>query len=572
MTRALLPLGLLLLGACSGGEADVVGSADVAVAASSPAEDRQDPKPATQGTEPNTPDDSATKTPDVESNEESRPDSKSSVDVTVPPSYPLRFLKQAAEDPARWEARLIERAAEGHCTFWSWRVLELGTPDPRLTYASIEHPLRDDVEVFAEVRQRGGDWLARTQVPVARGVQVEPIDMKLLQVAVFGGGVVDGDGDPVMNAELRLYQVEGSRAPVFYSHPHLAWTNDAGEFRFGGVEPGNYWLRVVTEGRPPVVLQLQLEGGDSSSYELKMSTLESMGQLPIAVLGFHEGHLPSALLTLHSLDGQGVRRVAHPRKDDDALAQLMRAGVGYAGLFPRLPEGRYALSVLGLDSHPYEPATSQIEFDALGEGVRIQAQLTEESHPLRFLVRAAGSEEALRDCYLRFSSNTWWAPESLVLQPTEKEASFSPDMPTPQWMVGRAGYQPAFGTFEPDESNPDETLEEIELVPGWGCELLFRDGRARLPAPESDTWERTGAVHLAAPLEGVAVYADGEKVAQSDQTGRVRILLPAPPTSLRFEFGDWEELPHYLTGFVDAHDIRGIETVGSTVVWFDRRE
>ena len=102
--------------------------------------------------------------------------------------------------------------------------------------------------------------------------------------------------------------------------------------------------------------------------------------------------------------------------------------------------------------------------------------------------------------------------------------------------------------------------------------MLFRDGRERLPAPESDTWKRTGIVRLAAPLKGVIVYADGEEIARSDGTGRVRLLLPMAPAELSFEFPGWQELPHYLTGFLDPHNLPALEASGSTVVWFDRRE
>ncbi len=489
----------------------------------------------------------------------------------VPPSYALRFLEQAAREPERWEARLIERNPHGRLTFWSWRTLLQAGENPRLTYESIEQPARPGVEVFAEVRQRGGDWLARALVPSSRGLQLEPVDLQLVQVAVFGGGLIDAESEPVLNAELRLYQAKGAATPVFYTHPHLAWTDSGGEFRFGGVEPGFYWLRVVTEGREPVVLQLDLKGGDSEAYELKMSTLGTTEELPIAVLGVSDQHLPSVLLALRSLDGQAVRRVAHPRLAEDPLAQLTRAGVGYAGLFPFLPEGSYELSVLGLDSNPYEPANSRLDFSALPKGVRVQAVPYEEIHELRFSVSDKESREALHDCYLRFSSADWWAPESLVLQPTEKGAGLSPEMPTPEWMVGRVGYQPVFGVFDPRSAQSQGELhEQVELIRGWGCHLLFRDGSQRLPEPGFDSWRRTGAVRMAEPLKDVLVFADGELVGRSDGAGRIRLQLPQAPRELRFQKDGLRELPHYLTGFVDAHDLDRLASVGSTVVWFDQ--
>jgi hypothetical protein len=489
--------------------------------------------------------------------------------LLVPPVYALRFLDHAAQEPIRWEARLLELDSFGRVITWGWRGLVKGDPDPLMVYNTIQREPQADHQSFVEVRQRDGDWMARVEVPSTVGKHIVPIDLTLVQVAVLGGGVIDQEDERLGGVELRLYQLSGSELNPLHDRPHLAWTNEVGEFRFPGVEPGRYYLRVRTEGRPQVAVEIDLEGGVTEGYELRMSSVEKTSELPLAILGVEEGHVPSALLALRSLGDEHVQRIVHTKSKGHPHAQILPSGVGYAAIFPLLPEGSYELNVLGLDSLAYAPAKSVIEFDDLGNGVRIQAQQPAALHSLNFNVSAEGSDKALKGCYLRFSSPDWWAPLGMRYRHTTDGVSLPSGMPIPDWMMGRAGFQPAYGSFAPEGTEPSVVQEAVVLKRGWGCELIFRDGSERLPSPGADSWERTALVHMAPALEGVVVRADGVELGRSDAMGRVRVALPAPPKILTFEKTGWLELPAFLTDFVDAHDRVSMEREGSTVVWFD---
>lgn len=502
--------------------------------------------------------------------EQHAPSERDSTRALEPPVFALRFLEQAAKDPGRWEARLLERDERGRLQSWGWRTLILGDPDPQLVYPARVFPPDPGVEAIVEVRLRQGDWLGRTIVPSTSGGDVQLVELELIQVAVFGGSVVGLADVPLADVELRLRQETGSSIEPLFDVPLVVWSDAQGGFRFGGVEPGDHHLRLRTEGLADVHLNVTLEGGVSDGYTLRMAAPLETSELPIALLGADDEVLPRALLTLRSLNGQHVWRSVHTSSRDNDRAEIQRAGVGYAILFPDLPMGRYELSVLGLDGLRYEPQSVELGFDQLAQGVALQAKTPSAFHRLSFDVRDGTSDEALPAAGVRFGTTGWWPANGLAIAPDGFVAELPSPFATPAWMVVREGYQPAYGVLATPAQDAEALRETVRLKAGWGCELTFRDGELRLPKALGDSWARSAAVHMARPLAGVRVLADGVSVGTSDAQGVLRIALDERPARLVFEKPDWNEFPAATTGFPDAHDTRLLGRAGATVVWFEQ--
>src|SRR5258708_35377092 len=79
---------------------------------------------------------------------------------------------------------------------------------------------------------------------VQAGREINDLLFQMLQAAVITGRVVDEDGDPLPNFEVGLLRkLPGkSREPAVTRNDR---TNDLGEYRFGGLFPGQYFVAVV---------------------------------------------------------------------------------------------------------------------------------------------------------------------------------------------------------------------------------------------------------------------------------------------------------------------------------------
>ncbi len=491
------------------------------------------------------------------------------VRVEPGPSYSLAFLAAAASEPARWEARVVEHASDGTFRPWSWQVLRPGDP-PRLRYLRVERPHDAQRTVFVELRLRYKDWFARAAVPSTRGVLAEPVALELVQYGSFGGVVRDSNGEPLREMEVRLYAESGSETPRVFLGPVLTRTDGEGAFRFDGVEPGHHDLHLRPEGRPEVHVHVDVEGGHADGAVYEVAALEGEVNLPLAIIGSgEEQDAPEAVVSLRSLDDPTVRRSLHTRMENGWLAQTERVGVGAAGIFAGLPRSRYELEVFGLDGRRYEPASIEVDAAGLEDGVAFALAPLEPLFEWTPVVRAAGSEQPFETYGLHLSSPEWWFPRGREIAAGESAAWLGPNVPASSWRLWREGFRPSWGSSLAWSAAVDLPAV-IELEPGWGCELIFRDASsARLPLPREDSWSRAGLVHAARPLADVEVFADGERAGRSDAQGRFRLQLDAPPGHLELRLDGWRALDPWLTGEVDREDSRALAREGSAVVWLE---
>ena len=101
-------------------------------------------------------------------------------------------------------------------------------------------------------QQASGKGRGNTQVRIldlTPGKNVRGIAFRLVPPGVIAGTVYDEDGDPVTLAQVKALRVAGSGAHRQLSDAGSAQTNDLGEYRIWGLEPGQY-LVVATYQRP----------------------------------------------------------------------------------------------------------------------------------------------------------------------------------------------------------------------------------------------------------------------------------------------------------------------------------
>lgn len=81
-----------------------------------------------------------------------------------------------------------------------------------------------------------------TLIALTKGQQMTGVNLTLIPQAVISGKVVDQDGDPVPNAQVRLVGQMWQRGKLRFMSRNGSNTNDLGEYRIANVAPGKYYV------------------------------------------------------------------------------------------------------------------------------------------------------------------------------------------------------------------------------------------------------------------------------------------------------------------------------------------
>lgn len=488
--------------------------------------------------------------------------------VDMGPSLALRFGEAAGIAPERFEARLVERGPGGADREWSWRRLVSGEL-PLLRYTSVEFPPSPSFHARVELRLVDGDWFGRAPVRSTSTVELQEVPVRLVQYAAFGGVVVDEQGAGVPQALVLLRQEAGEALPAYARDWRRARTGAGGAFLFAQeLEPGRHHLRVLAEGRSPINLDLKIEEGGLTGYELRIPTVATSESLSGVVRASPGEAGPAVVLSLRSEDGS-VERVLHALRQPSDLAREA-LGVSPEGdlhfTFTELPAGTYELAVFALDGRRYSPEPLSCEVP--GERIELRAEPVSATQLVAFDVEGADSGPVLESYEVVFRSQDWWNPEGHRLLPGSPLAEL-PRESSVTWMLSAPGYRPVYGTrasFVPGvgPDAPDRAL--IELHRGWGVELWLKEAGPRgIPEPDN-TFDELGIVRARRGLEGVRVFADGVDVGVSDARGVVRLTLASEPEELTFDAPGFQAL--------QSESFEGGRLLGtdlSRVVWFAPR-
>ena len=100
------------------------------------------------------------------------------------------------------------------------------------------------------VQQASGKGNAQVSIlDLAPGKIIDGITLRLLPPGVITGFVYDEDGDPVILAHVRAWRVAGAAGQRQLNEAGSGETNDLGEYRIWGLQPGKYLL--AAKYQPP---------------------------------------------------------------------------------------------------------------------------------------------------------------------------------------------------------------------------------------------------------------------------------------------------------------------------------
>ncbi|MFT7668916.1 MAG: hypothetical protein ACI8X5_001616 [Planctomycetota bacterium] len=487
--------------------------------------------------------------------------------IKAGPSYSLDFLSHASDEPARWEARLIEVGSGDRKRAWAWQVLRPGDP-PLLRYASPRYPPQEEWKPFVEVRQRGKDWFGRARVEGNQGGRTKPLKLKLIQYASFGGILIDANGRPIDEAQVDLLLAKGTQIPAFYDDPQTAWSDVDGVFGYPAIlEPGHYHMTVRSEGRENSVLDVEIIRGNTGGFEFRLDAVIAHEQIPVALLGPDEGPLPAAIVSLRSLGSKyPVRRSLHTKMGFVPHGFVEQSGIGYGMLFADLIPGRYELSIFGLDGIRYVPESLVVELPLDLEGISFLQVNNDPPRELHFAVLPKDGENELAFHSVRISSKDWWYPSSTRVEQGVASGSVALDSPAGEWMVWAPGYQPKYGNLaQLDATQSGPAVIDVELSKGWGAEIIVRDATEGVPRPNFDAWQLAAYAHQANPIEGVLVIAEGTVVGHTNAAGRARISMDAKPGDLMLYREGWRVMG--AGGGLEDMDI--LDRERGAVIWME---
>ncbi|MEP6962722.1 MAG: carboxypeptidase-like regulatory domain-containing protein, partial [Acidobacteriota bacterium] len=81
-----------------------------------------------------------------------------------------------------------------------------------------------------------------TSFPVASGEVRRGVEIKLAPLVAINGSVMDADGDPVMNVQIRLMRYAYANGRLRLQNTGGANTDDRGQFRLTNVNAGRYYI------------------------------------------------------------------------------------------------------------------------------------------------------------------------------------------------------------------------------------------------------------------------------------------------------------------------------------------
>jgi hypothetical protein len=173
---------------------------------------------------------------------------------------------------------------------------------------------------------------------LAPGKNVTGISFRLLPPGVITGAVYDEDGEPVINAQVHALRVVGSSSYRQVGRVGSQHTNDLGEYRIWGLEPGRY-LVAATYQRPRSNAGQQ----DDEVYlpTFHPSTADTSQATPVDVqAGVETSGINVDLRQAHAVAVRGRVMVDSPVKSLRGI---------YVSLLPRVSSegGSYSLSNYG---------------------------------------------------------------------------------------------------------------------------------------------------------------------------------------------------------------------------------
>jgi len=335
--------------------------------------------------------------------------------------------------------------------------------------------------------------LARVEIPVANGIQAEPIRVPLPPPTTAHGRVVDERGEPWAFARVSLLPLGGD---AFQFQRGEENTDPEGEFEFPELTAGEHWLAVSAQPFAAELRRsLEIVPGPNELGDLVVPRAAATSFVGGSLLSTGE-RAPEAVVVLR--DPRTGLELADDTSSRDGEARF---------LFACVPAGRYELDVIPLDEHRYRGLPRAIEVPCASLGIEAEPG---DGARLALEVRDADSGE-------RLARSEGWALRHgrWVSLWSERDAPWArSDEPL---VVLAEDHRP-----QRLERPPSSAV--VALARGWG-ELVF--------AVDASPGTSSRAHGFGTPLPGVRVLAEGREVATTDAAGLGLVALAHAPFAPR---------------------------------------
>ena len=104
-------------------------------------------------------------------------------------------------------------------------------------------------EGYTQVSEKGKGGIQSRALELTPGKTVSGMVFRMLPPGVITGTVYDEDGEPVISAQVRALHIGGSRTHRQIGGGGFGQTNDLGEYRIWGVQPGRYLVAAIYQTR-----------------------------------------------------------------------------------------------------------------------------------------------------------------------------------------------------------------------------------------------------------------------------------------------------------------------------------
>lgn len=234
--------------------------------------------------------------------------------------------------------------------------------------------------------QRSPDVLVGTSVMTSPGQDTSNLVFRWYPVSAISGRVVDESGEPVENALIQLLAERtyaGRRTINTFGWSH---TDDRGEYRFGRIVGGTYYLAVTAEPWYTRGARLRTSDPVSSAAYAPVcypNTSEPSRAAPIVV---KPGEEAKADFSLRTVTGAMVTVTYEWRESMSGLVSLIREGIGGSDGYERqeraaggmqilrgVPPGRYLVRLTATEGQDHFSAHQWI--DVNGADVEVKLEL-----------------------------------------------------------------------------------------------------------------------------------------------------------------------------------------------------
>lgn len=399
-------------------------------------------------------------------------------------------------------------------------------------WARFRHPIDDlqlqsvlgrfgdlpaDWTLELQVRSFDGLWAASATIDSVKGIYPRDLPLEFAPQGLLYGKVLDSKGEPLESAWIVI-----ERSDVDGSSPREVGAGADGGFHFDWLAPGEWNVRVEAASFLAFEGSVTIQPRVVTPLEVRLAEDGTLGSIAGIVRGRSGKYRPrkGCMLTL--------RRVGVEAEPDFRMIRFKREGDSWSARFEfdRLPAGEYELALVTFDNFAWNRKSVTVTTPARDIEFVCEDDVDTRDLELRPIDARSGASIEPNWAML-------WVGESASEQQLDRHWDTNrfeaiPQDQTYRWLVRAAGYRLATGDESAFRLEDDLWVLDVALQPGWGQAFRVTTDTKR-------------------PLEGVALFADGERIGVTDAQGLVLMDLQNKPQSLRFELEGWR----YKWGRID---------------------